>query len=186
MSAAHSSSAGIPALSLSSRKSLLGACLLLAGCAEPPPPAPIAPPPPATGGIYQSMSKPGARLDFAAARDLIAMYRAGRGLEGLSLDPGLMAQAQAQADAMAATGKLSHEVQGSLTERLNSAGYVKSAAVENVSAGYDNFAEVFSGWRQSPPHNSNMLAPRMRRMGVAVATNPGTRYKLFWALVLAN
>ncbi len=56
-----------------------------------------------------------------------------------------MAAAQAQADAMAKAGKLSHEVQGSLTERLDRAGYQKSAAVENVSAGYDTMAEVFSG-----------------------------------------
>jgi uncharacterized protein YkwD len=31
-----------------------------------------------------------------------------------------------------------------------------------------------------------MLAPRMRRMGIAAAYNPRTRYKVFWSLVLAN
>jgi uncharacterized protein YkwD len=73
-----------------------------------------------------------------------------------------------------------------LTARLDRAGYQKSAAVENVSAGYDTMAEVFSGWRQSPPHNANMLAPRMHRMGIAAASNPQTRYKVFWSLMLAN
>ena len=47
-------------------------------------------------------------------------------------------------------------------------------------------AEVFSGWRQSPAHNANMLAPRMRRMGIAAASNPHTRYKVFWSLLLAD
>lgn len=132
------------------------------------------------------MTAPGARLDAFAARDMISLYRGNQGLEGLTLDPGLMAAAQAQADAMARADKLSHEVQGSLTARLDRAGYRKSAAVENVSAGYDTMAEVFSGWRQSPPHNANMLAPRMRRMGIAAAYNPHTRYKVFWSLMLAN
>ncbi len=89
-----------------------------------------------------------------------------------------MAEAQRQADAMATADKLSHEVRGSLTERLDREGFEKSAAVENVSAGYDTLSEVFSGWRQSPPHNANMLARGMRRMGIAAAYNPKTRYKV--------
>jgi uncharacterized protein YkwD len=117
---------------------------------------------------------------------MISLYRGNQGQPPLVLDPGLMAAAQAQAEAMAKVDKLSHEVRGSLTQRLDQAGFQKSAAVENVSAGYDTIAEVFSGWRQSPPHNANMLAPRMRRMGIAAAYNPHTRYKVFWSLVLAN
>jgi uncharacterized protein YkwD len=169
-------------------KILLGlapACLLLASCAEPPPPETTRVSRP-TSSLYQSMTAPGARLDALAARDMISLYRGNQGLESLALDPGLMAAAQAQADAMARAGKLSHEVRGSLTERLDRAGYRKSTAVENVSAGYDTMAEVFSGWRQSPPHNANMLAPRMRRMGIAAASNAQTRYKVFWSLMLTN
>ena len=158
-------------------------CLMLAGCADTAAPPPAAAP---ETGLYQSMAAPGAALNSAAARDLISLYRRNNGLNALALDPDLMAQAQAQASAMAARDKLSHEVSGSLTDRLNHAGFQKSTAVENVSAGYDTMAEVFSGWRQSPPHNSNLLAPNMKRMGVAAAYNPKTRYKVFWALVLAN
>ncbi len=155
--------------------------LLLAGCAET-----VAPPAEPEASLYQSMAAPGAHLDAAAARDMISLYRRNNGLGAVALDPGLMAQARAQADAMAAQDKLSHEVRGSLTDRLNHAGYEKSVAVENVSAGYDTTAEVFSGWRNSPPHNANLLAPRMTRMGIAAAYNPKTRYKVFWALVMAN
>ncbi|MDI9848931.1 CAP domain-containing protein [Rhodoblastus sp. 17X3] len=158
-------------------------CLLLAGCADT-----AAPPPPAASesSLYRSMAAPGASLDAAAARDMISLYRRNNGLGGLTLDPGLMEQARAQAQTMAARDKLSHELSGSLTARLNGAGFQKSAAVENVSAGYDTMAEVFSGWRQSPSHNANLLAPGMKRMGVAAAYNPKTRYKVFWALVMAN
>jgi uncharacterized protein YkwD len=160
-------------------------CLALSGCAEPPSPEPHTEARP-TSSLYTSMAAPGARLDAEAARDMISLYRGNQGQAPLALDPSLMAAAQAQADAMAKTDKLSHEVRGSLTDRLDRAGFQKSAAVENVSAGYDTMAEVFSGWRQSPPHNANMLAPRMRRMGIAAAYNPRTRYKVFWSLVLAN
>lgn len=159
-------------------------CLLLAGCADTAAP----PPPPAASesSLYRSMAAPGANLDAAAARDMISLYRRNNGLGGLTLDPALMEQARAQAQTMAARDKLSHELSGSLTARLNGAGFQKSAAVENVSAGYDTMAEVFSGWRQSPSHNANLLAPGMKRMGVAAAYNPKTRYKVFWALVMAN
>jgi uncharacterized protein YkwD len=158
-------------------------CLLLAGCADT-----AAPPPPAASesSLYRSMAAPGASLDAVAARDMISLYRRNNGKGALTLDPALMEQARAQAETMAARDKLSHELSGSLTTRLNGAGFQKSAAVENVSAGYDTMAEVFSGWRQSPSHNANLLAPGMKRMGVAAAYNPRTRYKVFWALVMAN
>ena len=159
-------------------------CLALAGCAEPPVPAPREQPRPESS-LYRSMAAPGAHLDAEAARAMISLYRGNQGQPPLALDADLMAAAQAQADAMAKADKLSHEVRGSLADRLDR-GFQKSAAVENVSAGYDTMAEVFSGWRQSPPHNANMLAPRMSRMGIAAAYNPRTRYKVFWSLLLAN
>jgi uncharacterized protein YkwD len=154
-------------------------CLLLSGCAET-----AAPPPDA--GMFQSMASPNAKVDVAAARDMISLYRRNHGLGGVVLDPGLMAQAQAQSDAMAARDRLSHELRGTLTARLDHAGYEKNNAVENVSAGYDTLAEAFSGWRQSPPHNANLLAPGMKRMGIAAAYNPKSRYKVFWTLDMAN
>ena len=62
---------------------------------------------------------------------------------------------------------------------------VENVAVENVSAGYHTLAEAFSGWRDSPPHNANMLAKGMKRMGIASAYAPGAKYKVFWTLILA-
>ena len=168
------------------RKILLAVApaLVLAGCAEST--FDPRPEPPRGPTFYDSMAAPGAHLDPISARDMISLYRSNHGLETLTVDPGLMAEAQAQAQAMAKADKLSHDVRGSLTDRLDRVGYEKARAVENVSAGYHTMAEAFSGWRQSPPHNANMLAPGMRRMGIAAAYNPNTRYKVFWTLVLAN
>jgi uncharacterized protein YkwD len=162
------------------------ALLALAGCAAETFDKPAPPSPPATPGFYASMAKPGAKIDAQGAAEMISLYRGNHGLEPLTVDPALMDEARRQAEAMAGSDKLSHEVRGSLTERLNRAGFAKSRAVENVSAGYHTVAEAFSGWRDSKPHNANMLAPGMTRMGIAAVYNPNSRYHVFWALVLTN
>lgn len=157
--------------------------LALAACADAPTPVPQASQQPS---MYRSLAAPGAVVDADAARAMISLYRANKGLGPVVVDPGLQRVAEAQARAMAADGKISHDSHGSLTQRLNAAGYGKNIAVENVSAGYHTLAEAFSGWRDSPPHNSNMLAKGMTRMGIASAYAPGAKYKVFWTLVLAN
>ncbi len=158
--------------------------LALAACAEAPTPVPVA-----TQGepsMYRSLAASGAVVDAEAARSMISLYRSNKGLGPLVVDPGLQRVAQAQARAMANDGKISHDAHGSLTQRLAAAGYGKNIAVENVSAGYHTLAEAFSGWRDSPPHNANMLAKGMKRMGIATAYAPGAKYKVFWTLVLAD
>jgi uncharacterized protein YkwD len=158
------------------------ALLALAGCAETSKPltAPSGP------TFYNDLAASDARVDTGAAREMISLYRSNHGLGPVAVDPGLESAAQAQAMAMARANTLSHEVRGDLTQRLDGAGYTKNAAVENVSAGYHTLAEAFSGWRQSKPHNENMLNPRMRRMGIATAYAPGSRYKVYWALVMTD
>lgn len=136
--------------------------------------------------MYRSLAAPGAAVDPEAARAMLSLYRANKGLSPLAVDPGLQRVAEAQARAMAADGQISHDAHGSLTQRLTAAGYGRNTAVENVSAGYHTLAEAFSGWRDSPPHNRNMLEPKMRRMGIASAYAPGARYKVFWALVMTD
>ena len=140
----------------------------------------------ADGGFYRSLAQPGAAVDAAQARDMISLYRRNKGLAPLALDPALQRVAQTQAEAMARANRLSHETQGELTARLSAAGVKASASAENISAGYHTLPEAFSGWRQSRPHDSNMLDPRMKRMGIATAYAPGAKYKVFWALVVAD
>jgi uncharacterized protein YkwD len=156
------------------------AILTLAGCAQAPTPTPGEP------SFYKDLASYDARVDAGAAREMISLYRSNHGLGPIAVDSGLEAAAQNQVTAMARADKLSHEVRGNLANRLDGAGYTKNAAVENVSAGYHTLAEAFSGWRQSKPHNDNMLNPRMRRMGIATAYAPGSKYKVFWALVMTD
>ena len=156
--------------------------LALAACADAPVPVVQSGEP----SMYRSLAEQGAQVDSDAARAMISLYRSNKGLGPVVVDPGLQRVAEAQARAMAADGKISHESHGTLTQRLDAAGYGKNTAVENVSAGYHTLAEAFSGWRDSPPHNANMLAPKMRRMGIATAYAPGAKYKVFWALVMTD
>ena len=87
---------------------------------------------------------------------------------------------------MASKDKFEHDAGGPFAQRVKRSGYDAKVAVENIGAGYHTLAEAFSGWRESRPHNANMLNPRVRRIGIATAYAPGTKYKVFWALVLAD
>jgi uncharacterized protein YkwD len=135
--------------------------------------------------FYRSMAEAGAQLDAATAASMISGYRANNGLPPVSVDPELMKMAQTQARAMASRDKLDHNVLRSFNERLNAQGYRARNAAENIGAGYHTFAEAFSGWRDSPPHRANMLLAGATRMGIAAVYAPKSKYKVFWALILA-
>jgi uncharacterized protein YkwD len=47
-------------------------------------------------------------------------------------------------------------------------------------------AEAFSGWRDSPPHRENMLLKGATRIGIAAVYTPRSKYKVYWALILAG
>jgi uncharacterized protein YkwD len=143
-------------------------------------------PEPGQPSFYRSLAASGAHVDAVAAREMISLYRRNNSLSSLEIDETLRQAAQAQADAMAAADSLDHNVRGTLDRRLAARGMKSARAVENVSAGYHTLAEAFSGWRQSPPHNRNLLMRGASRMGIATAYAPGTKYKVYWALILAD
>jgi uncharacterized protein YkwD len=157
--------------------------LSLGGCSD------TTPTPAATTGsptFYQSLNAGNVAVDPVAARDMISVYRHNHGLATLTIDSVLQDEARAQVDAMAKANEVSHTVRGTLASRISKSSTPRAAAVENVSAGYHTLAEAFSGWRESKPHNDNMLNPRVRRMGIATAYVPGSKYKVFWALVMTD
>ncbi len=142
--------------------------------------------PKAEPSFYRNLAKPGAELDAAAAASMISGYRANNGLGAVTLDPELSRLAAAQAGAMAQRDKLDHNAGKPFVQRLKASGYDAKTAAENISAGYHTLAEAFSGWRDSPPHKANMLLKGATRMGIAAVYTPTSKYKVYWALILAE
>jgi uncharacterized protein YkwD len=142
-------------------------------------------PPPAEPSFYNSLASAEARLDASMAASMISGYRTNNGLSSVRVDPELVKLAQAQAQAMAARDKLEHNVLRDFNARMRSSGFDAKIAAENIGAGYHTLAQAFSGWRDSPPHRKNMLLPGATHIGIATAYAPGSKYKVFWALILA-
>jgi uncharacterized protein YkwD len=124
---------------------------------------------------------------FAHAEDIaemISQYRREYGLSAVKTDPELTEIAERQAMAMAASGVMDHNVAGSFASRM--AGVHTSRAAENIAAGTKTLSQTFWMWQTSPGHNANLLQPEADSVGVAVARNDQTRYKTFWAMVIAD
>jgi uncharacterized protein YkwD len=152
----------------------------LAGCADNPPP------PSSEPTFYQNLAQPDVTVDPAAAASMISGYRGNNGLGPVSVDPELMRMASEQAHAMAAHDKMDHDIGRPFQERIRASSFRTAVAVENISAGYHTLAEAFSGWRDSPPHRANMLKSGVTRMGIAAVYAPQSKYKVFWALIMAG
>ncbi len=135
--------------------------------------------------FYQSMATSDAKVDAKAAQSMISGYRRNNGLGIVVLDDKLMKLAEEQARAMASKNRFEHDAAGPFAQRIKR-GYDAKVAVENIGAGYHTLAEAFSGWRDSPPHRANMLHSGVTKMGIAAVYSPNSKYKVFWALILAT
>jgi uncharacterized protein YkwD len=152
---------------------------VLAGCAADTVPK-------AEPSFYRDLAQPGARLDAAAAASMISGYRSNNGLPAVTLDPELTRLAEAQAALMAKRDRLDHNTGKPFVARLKASGYDAKRAAENIGAGYHTLAEAFSGWRDSAPHRANMLLAGATRIGIAAVYTPSSKYKVYWALILAE
>jgi uncharacterized protein YkwD len=135
--------------------------------------------------FYASMADASATVDAAAAASMISGYRSNNSLGAVEVDPELMRMAMDQARVMAGKDKLDRSAGREFNNRLAGAGFDAKIAVENVGAGYHTLAEAFSGWRDSPSHRANMLKAGVNRMGIAAVYAPQSKYKVFWALIMA-
>jgi uncharacterized protein YkwD len=140
---------------------------------------------PVQPSFYASMADASATVDAAAAASMISGYRGNNGLGAVEVDADLMRMAEDQARLMAAKDKLDRSAGREFNTRLAGAGFDAKIAVENVGAGYHTLAEAFSGWRDSPSHRANMLKNGVTRMGIAAVYAPQSKYKVFWALIMA-
>ncbi len=113
--------------------------------------------------FYANLGSPTATVDAEMARAMISAYRLRNGLNALVLDAGLNAAASQAAGRMAAADRPASA--DALKAELSAKGLARTQV--NVSAGYRNLAEAFSGWRDSPQHDRVMkadgvFAPRHR------------------------
>ena len=143
--------------------------------------------PPSMGepSFYRSLATANAKVDAAMASSMISGYRKNNGLGAVSIDPALMRMAEELARAMASRDKLDHDVGRDFNARIRGSGYDARVAVENIGAGYHTLAQAFSGWRDSPSHRANMLNREASHMGIAAVYSPRSKYKVFWALIMA-
>ena len=100
----------------------------------------------------------------------------------------LMRAAQLQADQMAATLTMAHELPRAryptMEDRLRAVGYTYAASGENVAEGYPTASAVVAGWMTSPGHRANITSGNFTEMGAGVAT--GKNGRRFWAQVFAS
>jgi uncharacterized protein YkwD len=125
---------------------------------------------PLSGGLTARMDQPGASLNRAEALGILNHYRATTGASALVTDASLDATAQQLAADYARSGTAPVLPQGAVGMR--------------VSAGYANFAETFSGWRNSPADAQAIANAGARRAGLGVVYEASSTYGVYWVLVL--
>jgi len=114
---------------------------------------------------------------------LINTYRQQNGLQPLNLSPSLTTAAELHSQDMADKNYFSHTSLDGRTfvQRMRNAGYTYDTSVgENIAAGYSTAEGVFNGWKNSPPHNANMLRPEFKVIGIGRAYNASSIYKWYW------
>jgi uncharacterized protein YkwD len=121
-------------------------------------------------GLTASMDAPGANLDRPTAFGILNQYRATVGAAGLTDDPALDATAQSLAQQYASSG--------------NAPKLPPGATLIRVSAGYGNFAETFSGWRNNPADAAVLGNQAASRAGLAAIYDSQSTYGVYWVLLL--
>jgi uncharacterized protein YkwD len=127
--------------------------------------------------------------DERAVIDLINAERTAAGLPEVTQDDTLGDAAQKYAAYMAEADFFSHRGPdgSSLVTRAEAAGYTAwSFLAENLAAGQPTPQRVVSAWMKSPTHRANILAPEAKQVGIGKAHNPGSKYRVYWAMEMGT
>lgn len=103
--------------------------------------------------------------------DLANGDRASSGLPALTVNPLLVAAAQAKAGDMAAKSYFAHTSPEGLDpwHWFKQAGYTFRHAGENLAVDFSDSADVERAWMNSPKHRDNILDPKFTEIGIATA-----------------
>jgi uncharacterized protein (TIGR03437 family) len=114
---------------------------------------------------------------------LINEYRAQNGLVQLRASIALTRAADWMSVDMAAKNYFSHTDSHGRNPfvRMGAFNYnYPTSKGENIAAGYNDAVRTFNQWKNSAGHNSTMLNPNYRVIGIARANSPNSRYKWYW------
>jgi uncharacterized protein YkwD len=160
---------------------LIVASSVAAGCAS----APVASgrtTAPSTRPTRPAPSAPGSFKTSEVADEVLLRTNAARraaGRPALERSVNLMTAAQIQADQMAKTGTMAHELPGTayptLKSRLAAVSYDMRAAGENIAEGQRDAAEALDTWMNSPGHRANILSTDFTELGTGVAVGRNGR-----------
>lgn len=125
-------------------------------------------------GCLGAANPPAATGDFGGQTlSLINSYRTSRGLRPLAESGTLKALARQHSRYQAARGSMTHAGFRQRSAQAKAAG-LSIVCSENVGVGYRTPQQLFSGWRNSPGHNTNLLRPKLRYAAVSVVGNYST------------
>lgn len=112
--------------------------------------------------------------------------RATRGLPPLVADSAAIDAARYQAARMAQADRMSHLIGmgDSFLDRMKG-GKVTLPAAENIATGQETAEAAVQAWIDSPKHLANMLGS-YRGLGVALARDPASKNRAYWAMVLSG
>ncbi len=146
---------------------------------------PSAPTAGAVPGLYLPLASNTAQIDTDTARDMISAYRRNKGMGPLAVDPALQKLAETEAASMAAADRPS---------RAQTVEVRRDAPRATRQSSTPTSRPATTPWRKRSPAGSGKPAPRCddarppkaARMGIATAYAPGSKYKVYWALLTAK
>lgn len=107
-------------------------------------------------------------------------YRVSKGLGKLKVSIALTRAANFHSKDMATTGKFAHNSSDgtSFVDRVKRYYPCNCYLGENIAVGYDTGSAVFTGWKNSPGHDANMLGQYYKVIGISRVPNADGRY--YW------
>jgi len=112
-------------------------------------------------------------------------YRIENGLEPLTYSTRLESVIDDQVYDLWARNYFDHVNPDGLSpaDRALEGGFCHGYVGENIAAGQRSIPRVMTAWKESPPHNANMLEPGYAHVGIGSFTAPNGR--LYWGQLFA-